>query len=126
MTLKNQKSRLGFVALGLPLVLAMNACSSTNHASSPTSTSTGTSTTSAQTSTSVASTNPGSTSPTTSAVPANTGTGGGSPNAAAITSVIFTGTTKAPRVTVNGTDLGSEPQPNPTYTPEGHPPLCPL
>jgi len=49
-----------------------------------------------------------------------------SPGGAAITSVAFTGTTVHPTVTITGTGLGQQPAANPTYTPEGHPPLCPL
>ncbi len=44
---------------------------------------------------------------------------------ATITSVTFSGTTASPTVTVRGSNLGQLPAPNPAYTPEGHPPLCP-
>ena len=53
------------------------------------------------------------------------GSGSGGGGAAAISSVIFTGTTMAPTVTINGSGLGSMPAANPTYTPAGTQ-LCPL
>jgi hypothetical protein len=42
-----------------------------------------------------------------------------------ISSVIFTGTTTAPTITINGSGFGTTPTPNPTYTPAGTQ-LCPL
>ncbi|HEX6392753.1 MAG TPA: hypothetical protein VFZ97_04890 [Acidimicrobiales bacterium] len=51
--------------------------------------------------------------------------GAGSAAGAAITSVVFSGTTLNPTVTVSGSGLGQLPAPNPTYTPEGTN-LCPL
>ena len=38
---------------------------------------------------------------------------------------MFAGGSEAPTVTINGTGLGTQPAPNPDYTPEGHP-LCPV
>ena len=62
---------------------------------------------------------------TTEAATSSTAAGGGGAAAATISSVVFTGTTTAPTVTVNGTGLGAMPAPNPTYTPAGTQ-MCPL
>jgi hypothetical protein len=45
--------------------------------------------------------------------------------AGSITSVVFTGSSANPTVTVTGTGLGQLSAANPTFTPEGHQ-LCPL
>lgn len=51
--------------------------------------------------------------------------GGSSPSGGTITSVVFTGTSDSPTVTINGANLGQMPAANPSYTPEGHQ-LCPV
>lgn len=119
------------------LSLVAGACGgSTNSGSSSTSNPSTSSTPTTAGSTSTTASSPSTTATSSSSdteVATTTGTSGaggssgsGGSSKPTITSVIFTGTTMTPTVTVNGSDLGSLPPPNPTYTPEGHPPLCPL
>ena len=52
------------------------------------------------------------------------GSGSGS-GSATISSVVFTGSTMAPTITINGSGFGMQPTPDPTYAPAGTQ-LCPL
>ena len=69
--------------------------------------------------------NSGTSAPTTTATTTSTTAAGGGGGSATISGVVFTGTTVAPTVTINGSGFGSMPAANPNYTPEGTQ-LCPL
>lgn len=103
----SRRSRLLLVLGTIALVAA--ACSSGSGSSGTTTTGAGSSATTLS--------SPGSSS--------GTGAAGGGSGSPTITSVVFTGTTMAPTITVNGSGLGSTPPANPTYAPAGTQ-LCPL
>jgi hypothetical protein len=108
-------AKRGAVLAAVLLSLAAGGCggsksSSKNNASSDT-----TSPASTSSSTSTAST----TTTSTSLLPGQVA------GAGPVSSVVFTGDSANPTVTINGSGLGQQPPPNPSYTPEGQK-LCPL